>query len=301
VVIGANETIRVRYRDENPDVESRSRTPRKRGSSTGSRGPGRSTSQVSRVKREEREKRQRSARRKRWALGFLAVAVLIGAAIGLSSLYRSDTFKITTVRVGGADRLEAQRVREIAGVPPEETLLRIDTAAVESRLMSDPWISAARVERDFPDAVVVTIRERTPRATVAVGGGKRWLLASDGVWLGPRSKDATPTFVLIRDVKGLKPVAGGSAESDEVKNALEVVDGLSPELRKIVVAVSAPSIDRTALRTKNKIEIFVGSSEDIAKKDEIARRILAEQGENAVYINVRTIDRPTWRGLKEDL
>jgi cell division protein FtsQ len=47
---------------------------------------------------------------------------------------------------------------------------------------------------------------------------------------------------------------------------------------------------------KNDIQVFVGSSDEIAKKDLIARAILGKE-KKVVYVNVRVTDRPTWRGL----
>ncbi len=42
--------------------------------------------------------------------------------------------------------------------------------------------------------------------------------------------------------------------------------------------------------------MFVGSADQIAKKDQLVRQILAKE-KKLVYINVRVVDRPTWRGL----
>ncbi|MBU4555302.1 MAG: hypothetical protein KJ747_00320, partial [Actinobacteria bacterium] len=81
------------------------------------------------------------------------------------------------------------------------------------------------------------------------------------------------------------------------RNALRVWKALSSELRAKTRTISAPSVDKTALMTTDDIAIFMGSSEDIERKDLVARRILEEQAGKVVSINVRTVDRPTWRGV----
>jgi cell division protein FtsQ len=63
-------------------------------------------------------------------------------------------------------------------------------------------------------------------------------------------------------------------------------------------AISAPTIDKTAILTNDDVEIFVGDAAQIAEKDQIARGILAREKGKVVYINVRVVERPTWRGLE---
>jgi cell division protein FtsQ len=79
-------------------------------------------------------------------------------------------------------------------------------------------------------------------------------------------------------------------------NALAVLTGLSPELRAKVRTVSAPTVDKTALILPRGVQVFFGSAEDVTKKDIVARSILADN-KNVVYVNVRVVNRPTWRGL----
>jgi len=83
-----------------------------------------------------------------------------------------------------------------------------------------------------------------------------------------------------------------------VTNALAVLRGLSPELKAQVKAISAPSVDKTALVLNDGVQVFIGSATEMARKDLITRGILARE-KNIVYINVRVVDRPTWRGLEQ--
>ena len=106
----------------------------------------------------------------------------------------------------------------------------------------------------------------------------------------------TTSLASVRDVPPQSPVAGQKTSAGEIKNALQVLAGLSPQMRAKLRSISAPTIDKTALLLKGDVQVFVGISEDIAKKDTIARSILSKE-KNVIYINVRVVDRPTWRGL----
>ena len=302
VVIGAQETVRVSYSKDKPQVESeRRRTQRQTRASSarpGMSGPkptgvGR---KISNVKRDERERRRRGLARRR-LLVVLALGALLSAIVwGLVGLWRGPVFSIKKVVVVGTTRLTRAAVIKEAAIPSDATLLRVSAKRIEDRLTSDPWVASAHVSRTFPSTLVVTIVERTPAALVDAGGTALWLVDKDGYWLGPRSVNDTGAIVTIRDIVGLAPKAGIRSASSELRNALTVLAGLSEQLRAMIKTISAPTVDTTALITAGDIQIFVGGSDNIAKKDLIARDILSRQ-KKVVYVNVRVVERPTWRGL----
>ncbi len=302
VVIAGHATRDVRHGKNQTHAEARVKSHTQSHGRTSSDSPRRPSSAGKRVansRRIERERRLR-ARRLRVRLTILAALVVTaGLVFGLASLYRSQVFEITATDVIGNDWLDAERVREIADIPTGSTLLRYPGREIKDRLESDPWIETVAVSRDFPDTLRLRITERVPVARVDVGGASSWLIDASGVMIAQHTPDATSTLVVIRDVEGLDPAVGRKTTSEALLNAIEVVGGLSSELSARTRAISAPSIDKTALITVDDIEIFLGSADELQKKDRIARQILEEQAGRVVYINVRTVDRPTWRGIDD--
>jgi cell division protein FtsQ len=305
VVIGAEETTRVRYSQDRPQVESeRRRTPRQPQRATKPRpvksgpkptGVGR---RIAGAKRDEREQRQKAMARRRTGIGVAAAVVVFLVLWGLVALWRAPILPISKVDVVGNSHLTTAQVTKLAAVPRDATLMRFDAKAAEERIKRNPWIESVTISRKFPNAAVVTVVERRAAAVIDAGGTSLWLVDPDGTWLGrPSSQDATG-LVTVRDIEGLKPKAGERGNSPEVKNALAVIAGISPEMKAMLKTISAPTVDKTALITKSDIQIMVGSAEDIAKKDRVALKILgAEKG--VVYVNVRVVDRATWRGLND--
>lgn len=250
----------------------------------------------SHVMRDQRERRlrQQSLRMKlKVAAGLTLTAIVIGLAV---ALYRAPIFPVRQVDVIGTAHLTEQQVRTTAALPPNATLLRLPAVQIKERLEADPWIVSATVSRDFPDAVRIRIEERVPTALVDVGNG--FWIVDEAAWaIAPQSADVTATLIVVRDVSDFEPVAGERSDSPSLRNALSVWAGLSEELQARTRVLLAPSIDKTALVTTDAIEIFVGPAEDMAKKDLVIRKILEEQAGKVVYINVRSVDRPTWRGI----
>lgn len=305
VVIGAEETTRVRYSQDRPQVESErrhtQRSPQRAASARqGKVGPkptgaGR---RIAGAKRDEREKRQKLLARRRGLIGVAAITVVVVVVWAFVALWRAPIMPIKAIEVSGNRHLSKTAVLKLAAIPKDATIVRFDTRAVEDRLLTHPWVASATVTRRFPGVAEVEITERVAAAVIDAGGTNLWLVDSKGTWLGKLTSEDATALVAVRDVEGLKPRAGERATSAEVKNALAIVAGLSPELKAILKTISAPTVDKTALITDSDVQIMVGSADDIAKKDRVARKILAEQT-GVVYVNVRVVDRATWRGLNQ--
>jgi len=292
VVIGAEETVRVRYKKDRPEVEAeRRRQPRaheREASVAGKR--------IAHVKRDERERRQRAIARRRLIFGAAVVLVLAAIVWGVVALARAPIFSVTSVDVTGTSHLSKAAVLRRAKIPVGTTLLRLPTSQIRTALRADPWVSDVRIVRHFPHTLELQITERAPFAIVDAGGTSLWLVDANGYWIARRSADTSAALPSIRDVEGLVPKAGEQSASAELRNSLAVIAGLGPELRALVRTVSAPTIDRTTLILPRGVQVLVGSAEDIATKDTIVRTILA-QHKNVVFVNVRVVNRPTWRGL----
>ena len=306
VVIGAEETTRVRYRQDRPQVESErrraQRQPQQRAASSRLGAPGPKPTgagkRIAGAKRDEREKRQQAIARRRLVVVVAAVALLGGVIWGCVALWRAPILPVKRVQVTGISRLSNSVVTQLAAVPADATLIRIDLEALENRVSRSPWVAEVKASRGFPDTVNIRVVERKPFAVIDAGGTQLWLTDASGVWLGRLSSDDSTGMATVRDIEGLKPKAGERTASAEVRNALAVLKGLSVEMKAMLKTISAPSVDRTALITKTDIQIMVGSAQDISKKDSVARKILSSQ-EGVVYVNVRVVDRATWRGLDQ--
>ena len=222
-------------------------------------------------------------------LAVLVVALVVGAF----AAYDSQLFEVRSVTVVGNTRLPVARVVSEAGIARGETLLRIPAEAVRARLLRDPWILSASVERSFPDTVTIRVGERDPVGIVAVGATP-WLVDGSGVFVAPRSALPHSPLPLIQDVGAIPTATPGAASTNaSLANAAKVVAGLSPELKAATVSVSARSIGETAIFTTNRVEIFIGEAIQMPQKDFVLRKILIDlRRQHAVVVS---IDVRSWR------
>jgi cell division protein FtsQ len=303
VVIGADETARVRQTKDRPPVQPERKRP-KRAPSSGAakerahtRAPRPSAGRkVASKKRDDRDRRRRQISRRRALFALLVIAFIGGIAWGAVALWQAPLFTVHTVRVRGNVHLARDVVLKLAAVPPDATLLRLPKQQILSRVQASPWVAHAEVTRGFPSTLNIVVTERTALVLVDAGPAGEWLASSDGYWIVRHSNEPTAGLVPVRDVPNLRPVEGLKINSTELKNALAVVAGISTQLRSQTKFVSAASVERTMIVLNNDVQVFVGPADDMAKKDLIARGILGSK-KGVVYVNVRVTDRPTWRGL----
>lgn len=102
----------------------------------------------------------------------IAVAMMlmpVAAVWGYRYVTVAPHFGVKEVLVDGNRRLSAQYLLESAGLDRSPNVLALDLESIEARLLEDPWIRAARVERRLPNRVILTIREHEPAALIALG------------------------------------------------------------------------------------------------------------------------------------
>jgi cell division septal protein FtsQ len=114
------------------------------------------------------------------AAGFLVVAVLVGAGFAFyNGLTRSVFFQLTAIKIQGSQRVGNGTILELSGVDIHSNLLKLNRQAVEERLAAHPWIKGVEVQRDWPNRLLITVKERKPVALFA-GGERFFFVDVDG-------------------------------------------------------------------------------------------------------------------------
>ena len=267
--------------------------------------------------RAERSARtQQTYRRHLVRIGIVA-AVIAALVVGGVAVYYSSLFTIESVSVEGVEHLTAEDMQNTAGVPAGTTLLRVDAAGIRNNLLKNSWVQDVSVRRVFPGTLVLSVTERTIEAVVEVPtenaqSTRLWAIADDGMWLMPipdRDSEAgrrtsakvyedAESVLRITDVPyGTTPEIGTYCSDANVNNALEIVSGMTTELADRVTAVKATETESTTLTIKDGPDIVFGTAENIREKERVCLEIMEQHPDGVSYINVRTVDRPTWRAL----
>lgn len=130
-------------------------------------------------------KKKREGRKKRLYWGLLAAvftAMVTGFAFFAILVYdvftQSPYFAARTIDVQGANRLSKEEIIKTAGLPKGVNILSVSLTQAHDRLIAHPWISKARVSRNMPDQIAITVCEREAMAVLDMG--ERFLLDTNG-------------------------------------------------------------------------------------------------------------------------
>ena len=157
----------------------------------------------------------------------LSIKVLIGlllilfAAFTTKEIYQklchSDFFQITAMKINGNHMVSKEQVTVLSKVDIHSNLLAINISQVKSLLESHPWIAGAEIIRNWPNRLVINVRENKP---VALLSRKTGLFYLDNK--GHIIAAASPTQELdFPVVTGLENFIFNTASSDPIPAILQ--------------------------------------------------------------------------------
>lgn len=293
------------------DASSSRSTRSRRDSAASTRASGRGSSRssysssstngrrVGDIRAREREQRIRSHYRKFVMRIVIVVAAVLLVIFGSIFVYRSDLFHVNNVQINGVSHLTSQEITEIAAVPADSTLLRLDAAGIKQRLEDNAWVQSATIHRSLPDTIVIDVTERTPGAVVRINDKQTWVISTDSSWLSAATEDDWNNDMRIIDVSNsiAQPVSGSECTDGGIKNALAILDGISDDLKSQIQSISAESSIKTSLNLKNGITVAFGDSSNIQLKEAAINELLSQYAGKISYINVHVPASPTYRTL----
>lgn len=269
------------------------------------------------IDRASRKKRIRQSYR-RYYISLIVVVVLIVSLVGGGFfLYNSKVFSIDEVVFNGAEHLTDEEMDLLANIPSSANLLNVNINGLRDNLLADAWIEDVSVNRVFPHTLEVNVTEREVAAIVEVPSTdgattKDWAISADGRWLMPIPKEGTEEAArtsakVYEDAAGAlhitdvpadtAPEVGKQCNDANVNNALAIIDGLTTELAQRITNVKATEPESTTLTIKDGPDIVFGTADHVRDKERVCLKIMEDHPEGVSFINVRTVDRPTWRAL----
>ncbi len=238
--------------------------------------------------------RIRRQRRLRLLLILLVLALIVWGGI---SIYNSDLFNIKRINVTGNSHLSDEHILKLAKVSQKTNLLKVPLEQIRNRLLQEPWIKEVGILRHLPNTLEIRIRERRPIAIIPIDDSFI-LIDGEGFVLECRGDLKGLDMPVIRDLKIGSFQVGKRLRSKSLSNALACLRELDPDLRGSLNLVSASSVDKLSLYTKDDVEILYGKAENNSKKNFIIKKILSEPRGKIIFIDVRVVSNPVVKRLE---
>ena len=245
-----------------------------------------------------RTPRTRPNRRRRdWNKTLQSVAVVLVLGIAAALLFANPYFRVTQVRVDGAQTLTPQEVYAEARVPDRTNVFWMLRQPFARRLAQDPRIDHASRSIELPHRLVLTVAERQPRA-VLFGRGQFWLLDARGVPYQTLDRPVphVPLLLVSRkvmpdDVPLGRPL--GAVWLPDAFRLLALLDH-TPALSgaKIIIDQNA----NLCLNRRDNLQIRLGQGDALPQKVALADATVTAEGgalaRQASYIDVSCPQQP---------
>ncbi|WP_137148286.1 cell division protein FtsQ/DivIB [Mycolicibacterium sp. CR10] len=212
-------------------------------------------------------------------LMWTAVIAVLVVGLGLL-LYFTPIMSARSIVVTGLGAVTQDEVVAAAGVPPGTPLLQVDTDAVAERVAEIRRVASARVQREYPSTLRVTVEERIPIVVRDYPDGVH-LFDRDGVDFATAPP---PPGVPYLDTEHPGPT------DPATKAALEVMTSLRPEVASQVGRVSAPSVAAITLTLIDGRVVVWGTTDRTEEKALKLAALLTQPGQT---YDVSSPDLPT--------
>jgi len=206
-------------------------------------------------------------------LGIVSVALAL-------VLYFTPAMSARSVVVTGVGTVTQEEVLDVAAVRLGTPLLQIDTGEVADRVAGIRRVASARVQREYPSTVRITVVERIPIVVKDFPDGPH-LYDRDGVDFATAPPPPGLPYIDVADPGPADP---------PTRAALEVMTALRPEVVAQVSRVAAPSVSSITLTLADGRTVVWGTTDRTDEKAEKLAALLTQPGR--VY-DVSSPDLPT--------
>ncbi len=211
----------------------------------------------------------------------LAGVLLAILGVGLALvLYFTPAMSARTIVVTGTGAVTREEVLDAARVRPGTPLLQINTNQVADRVAAIRRVASARVQRQYPSALRITIVERVPLVVKDFPDGPH-LFDRDGVDFATGPPPPALPYLDAADPGPTDPAT---------KAALQVLIALRPEVAGQVGRIAAPSVASITLTLSDGRVVIWGTTDRTEEKAEKLAALLTQPGRT---YDVSSPDLPT--------
>jgi cell division protein FtsQ len=207
------------------------------------------------------------------------VLAIVGVGLGLV-LYFTPVMSARNIVVTGTGTVTREEVLDAARVRPGTPLLQINTNQVADRVAAIRRVASARVQRQYPSALRITIVERVPVVVKDFSDGPH-LFDRDGVDFA--TAPPPPALPYIE-------VANPGPSDPATKAALQVLMALRPEVAGQVGRIAAPSVASITLTLGDGRVVIWGTTDRTEEKAAKLAALLTQPGRT---YDVSSPDLPT--------
>lgn len=223
--------------------------------------------------------------------GLLLLGVFSAISLGLVFAYQyflaSPYLKLKHVEMIGVDEEFKVELMRDTGLNQELSLLALNLNELRRKMEGHPWIRAARLERRFPDTLVVEVERETPRALV---------LTDKVYYMNPWGE----LFIEVTDSdkKDVPVITGVSGEATAAEDQLARVAKIMKDLESEQGQWSIQELSEVHVREDGGVSLYFSHVpaeinliwDDLGSKMELLKKAVAHLTQTGRIHEVSSID-----------
>ncbi len=178
------------------------------------------------VRLERRQKRRRCCL---FGTSLFSLAALCGILCVLSYAWLTQThfFQARIILVSGNRSIDQTEILSSAGIERGANIFAINLDVARARLTAHPWIDTVSIIREYPNRIVIQVREHRPVAIAQIGHP---YLVNDRGEIFDRSRGAFPSLPVIEGLSRDSLPLAGMAPPDHIDVSHRALRELIPLL-----------------------------------------------------------------------
>ena len=243
-------------------------------------------------------KKRNNRRRRRGRGGFGPLLRLLSVVLTAVVIVVALTlfFKVDHITVSGNSRYTAEEIVAVCGVGQGDNLILLDKYQIARELYTQlPYITDVRVNRDFPDGLVVEVTE-TQAALAIECGGAWWLVSQSGKIVDVTDSAAAQGYLLLRGMTARDAAVCASltlSEEDFIsaQRLLELISALSKRaMLEKTTSIDASNREKLVLAYDGRFDVEIRYDADFDFKLDCLQAVVGELEPNETGIIRMTMD-----------
>lgn len=181
---------------------------------------------------------------KRWGVLVMIPLCMVFIVLFAFSVEWQSSLKVQHVFVDDMRCVSKKEITSLAKIETNAKLYAIDLNEIRQRIMTQPYVKSARVNREFPDGISIGIEERVPVASI--NAGQLHYVDAEGMLLPGIQTQQRFDLPVISGIDGI-----ASAQPGKVVTSKEFFTA-------IMVLQSAVEIDSTIYRMISEVDMNHG-------------------------------------------
>jgi cell division protein FtsQ len=211
--------------------------------------------------------------------GAFAMVILLGLVAAVVLVVGNRVFSIKTIDVEGNRLIDAETIIKLSDIHIGDSMFSLNTSKIRDGINSHEYLEYLGIWKSYPDRIIVSVEEDTPRAQIE-WLGTLILLGKGGVVLERTTKMELVDGVPLARVSGIKeiqigkPLIAAEGQIDAVNQVLTelIAQNIINEISELNVTI----LDNMYLITEDAVQVMLGASDSLSEKIRYMRVLLSE-------------------------